>query len=543
MVTSTLISSLNRFVTRLESVSITLCGTLAAIAGVLLIRFLFEGLSSRSATGFLASDISTIVHYFLFYATVFLGTTIILSLFAKIPIVTATKVALFGSLAVWIAPAIDLIFFGGYSMGYIFVGPNELLSYFITYFGPLGSVGITPGIRVELALVFIGSALYTYLKTCSIARAILAAMCLYVFVFVTVAIPSIVLALPVLFGITVPTLDTLLSTSLLSTILLHPGELLQAITLQERLFNAFISQVFLIISTVLVFVWFFLWNPQGVRAFIGNMRLPRLVGYIVLVTFGAIVAQTSVVAWAPNLVDLYTFTTAVIAIVAAWIFAVATNDLVDEETDAISNSSRPLIQGTLSKGDMHNIAVVSGLWILLSGISLGSYSLFFLMTYTAAYFVYSVPPLRLKQVPGLSSLLVSFACLSAVLFGYYLISENRVITDFPLNLVLLIIVFFTIAINFKDLKDIEGDKAAGVTTFATLLGQRNARFVFGGVLTGALALVALFLPLPFGNPILAWGSVVASVVVWIGMVLGRGERFLFIVFLLYSALVGVFLLS
>lgn len=540
---SALLVPLQNLITRLESVPITLYGTLAAVAGVLFIRYLFEGLSSRTATGFLASDMSTIVHYSLFYSTIFLGTAIILSLFAKTSIVPTTKVVLFGTLAVWIAPTIDLLFFGGYSMGYIFVGPGELLSYFLTYFGPLGSSGITPGIRIELALVFIGAVIYTYLKTRSLIRSVLMLVCLYTFVFIAVAIPSVVLALPVLFGVSVPTLGTLLNTSLLSVILLHPGELLQTLTLQERLFNAFISQVFLIGASVLVMVWFYLWNPQGVRAFIGNIRVPRLIGYLILAAFGAILAQSTAGAWTPTLIDFYTAITAIIAIAAAWLFAVVTNDLVDEQIDAVSNSSRPLIQGTLSKEAMGNIAVITGLWIILTGISLGSYSLFFLMTYTAAYFIYSMPPLRLKQVPGISSLLVSFACLSALLFGYYLVSENRVITDFPLALVLLVVGFFTIAVNFKDLKDIEGDRAAGVTTFATLLGQKNARRVFGGALTGALALGAMFLPLPFGTPLLAWGSVIASAIAWIGMMNGQGERFLFIVFVLYAALAGTLLLA
>lgn len=542
MKSSVLLLPLQRLIATVESTATTLEGTLAAIGGIVFIRYLLEGLSSRSTTGFLASDASTLVHYSLFYVAIFLGTASIFSIVSKTHIEKTSKIALFGLLAVWIAPTIDLIFFGGYPMGYLFIGPHELFTYFLSYFGPLSSSGITPGMRIELTLVFIGAGVYAYIKTHSLVRALLAMVCLYTFVFISVALPSVLLAIPTLLSIGVPSLQTLLNTSLLPITLLHPGEALSAIVLQERLFNAFISQVLLIGLPFLTIVWFYLWNPQGLRAFVGNIRITRLIGYLLLVLFGALIAPTPAL-WKITLVDSYTFITAGIAIVAAWVFAVATNDLVDEEIDAVSNVSRPLIQGTLSRETMRAIAIVAGLYILCAGIALGSYSLFFLLTYTAAYYIYSTPPLRLKRVPGLASLLVSFACLSAILFGYYVVSVNRVITDFPLSLALLVLIFFTIAVNFKDLKDIEGDRQAGIITIATLLGQKRARFVLGAMLTGALTLTALFLPLSSENPLLAWSGVAACAVVWAGMVRGFGERFLFIVFLLYTILIGTILLT
>ena len=531
----TLLLPLSRFIERVESIPVTLSGALAGFSGVLMVRYLLEGLSSRTATGFLASDISTIVHYSLFYITVFLGTILLLAVMARVSIVQATKIGLFASMAIWIAPTIDIMFFGGYPMGYVLAGPSQLIAYFVTYFGPIGYGGITPGIRIELALVLLGATLYVYTKTRSMLRSVCTAVFLYTFAFISVSAPSLILAIPILFGASVPTLGELLDTSLLSRILLHPGETFQAVVVSERLFNAFISQVFLLLATVFVFVWFYRWNPVAFKAFVGNLRIPRLVGYLALASFGALLALLETVSFKPNIIDWYTIATAVLGIAAAWVFAVATNDLVDEDIDRITNSSRPLIQGTLSRETMRNIAILSGMWIVFAGVTLGSYALFFLATYTAAYFIYSVPPLRLKRIPVLSSLLISLACLSAVLFGYYVISSNRIITEFPLNLIFFILIFFTIAVNFKDLKDIEGDRAAHITTLATLLGQRHARMVFGGALTGATALAALFLPLPFGSPLLAWSTVIASAVVWVGMVLGQGERFLFITFLAYCA--------
>lgn len=102
----------------------------------------------------------------------------------------------------------------------------------------------------------------------------------------------------------------------------------------------------------------------------------------------------------------------------------------------------------------------------------------------ALHFLYSSKQFRLKAVPLVSNFVLSLTYLVTVLAGYLLVSPNG-LAEFPNGAIAMILVTFTLATPFKDLKDVEGDRKVGVRTIPTIFGLEVGKRVvaalgFGG---------------------------------------------------------------
>ena len=95
--------------------------------------------------------------------------------------------------------------------------------------------------------------------------------------------------------------------------------------------------------------------------------------------------------------------------------------------------------------------------------------------------------------------------------GFYFAGSKKLISDFPPRILLLIVVFFTLAGTVKDIKDTEGDRAEGISTIPVLFGEKR-----GKEITGALVVIALLsVPVILGIKILFWPSLAAAVLGYI----------------------------
>lgn len=193
-----------------------------------------------------------------------------------------------------------------------------------------------------------------------------------------------------------------------------------------------------------------------------------------------------------NWVDIMSVIILAISWYSAWMFAVHTNDITDVKTDSVSNPSRPI---TSKKLDVIEMREISYIWLVLSlfgSFSVGYCTFFLNLVFTAAYYIYSVPPLRLKRVPILSSFLISIACLSTVLAGFFFLSISKVAITFPVMFAVGIVTIFTLAVNIRDLKDVAGDKTEGINTLPVLF-EKNGRKIVGILFSLAFLLVPIFL--------------------------------------------------
>lgn len=526
-----------RFVARLESTPISLVSWFAAFFGVVLLRSFLEAYSSPTTSGYLASDYPTLLHYTLFYLAVVLALVVVTNFIARIPAIAIAKISIFVLPLIWLAPIIDLLF-GGAQMSYLFIGREELVGAFFTFFGPLTLPGITLGIRVEVLVLLVLLGSYVYLKTSRLGVALASTLAGYLVIFAALSLPSVFFMFTEVSAVSGAWYE-LLSRSALFESFLHPSTLFTNQRTFELLFDAALAQCFFLVAFIAGVFIAFRATPVKLRAVLQNVRPERLAHYLSLFALGAVYALINNESATFTFLDTLSVAVALVTILTVWVFAVATNDLVDIAIDAVSNKSRPLVIGSLTTLDMHSVAFLTGLVALLGALSLGSYATFFVGTFIAAYYVYSMPPLRLKRVPFCAQVFVGAASLSAILLGFFLFSNDQQLVAFPPALALVSFMAYTLGANVKDLKDIEGDRKAGVLTLPTLLGERYGRLVIGAFLLIAFLLPTLYLR----SLIVLTLSVVVGVLAWIGLVYGRGERYIFLLYFIYLALLAAYIFT
>lgn len=524
---------IEKLITSLEDTPISVVSWLAAFGGVIWIRYLIESFSSPNISGFLPSDSPTLLHYTLYYLATVVLVVVVVSAVTHVSALRMMRALIFVLPVIWLGPLIDLVRGASTHISYVFVKtPATLLHDFLTYFGPLTGVGATFGLRIELAILILILGIYVYSHTKRFSAALIGMVALYTVVFLTAVLPS-------LLGFLLPSsgLFIALQNALVSHNFLHPSEIYSIYRVSELWFNAIMAQTLFLILCVSSAVWFYRVYRGAVVAIFRNIRPERVALYLVVALLGGFIAlaEGSLVHW--TILDIITIVTGVFVIIFAILFAIAINDLVDEPIDKISNTDRPLVTGALTRETMREAGFISASMMLLGALSLGSYSTFFILIFTASYYVYSAPPLRLKRVPILASILIGVAALSIMLFGFFLISTNQELRAFPAPIALLVVLFMALVANIRDIKDIKGDAAAGIWTLPTLLGDRRSRMVIGGMTFVACLLVPIFIPIK----ILWIPSLIAGVVSWVGLVRGLGERFLFPLYFLYIASVVLLL--
>jgi 4-hydroxybenzoate polyprenyltransferase len=181
-----------------------------------------------------------------------------------------------------------------------------------------------------------------------------------------------------------------------------------------------------------------------------------------------------------NLDNVFSFLFVPFSILFAGIFSLITNNIADEEIDKISNPARPSVTKSIPSGHYLVLAWISlGLAVVYSAAA-GYAMLFCVLVVTGNYYLYSMRPLRLKRVAVASKVIISGNSLILVLAGYYLVNEK--FDSFPVSFCLAtlpLLFFFTVAVNFIDLKDYEGDKIAGFKTLPVLVGLRKSKMIIG----------------------------------------------------------------
>lgn len=497
-----MISSL---ISRLEHTTFTLTGFILGFSALIFVRFFLEALSSPTVSRNLSIDPTTLIHYALFYLATYLTLALIIGFFTR-NYRAASALLLFCFLVIWLPPAFDLISSGGIgrTMAYLFAEPPQLLSRFLTFFGPLNAYGITLGIRIEIALALVFVTGYVYRVRRNVLLALAAALTSYLALFFLVALPSSIYALSLALGGDTATIIAFLDSALMTS-----GTVINALTgtvvpatpviAFEVGFNKLMSLIFIPLIILLATVLCYKLDSRVVLAHVRNARPERLAHYIFLVLFGAFLGMAGRTGYAwPDALGLLSL---VIAFAAAWMHAVAVNDLEDEAIDSVSNTKRPLITNVISRSHMKESAFAFLVLSLLAAWTAGYHSLFFLCAFIACYYVYSAAPLRLKRVPALSSLLIACAAASALLAGLFFSVPEKIFDAIPMTAVLGVVVCYALAVHMRDLKDIDGDVVGNVRTVAVLLhkrfGLRVAHHAIGALVALSFFLSPFFFPIPY----------------------------------------------
>jgi 4-hydroxybenzoate polyprenyltransferase len=486
---------LDKLKSYLEQVPATPLSWLLGVSSVFVIRFFLESISSPASHGLFASDSSTLVHYYVFYLA---GLLMLLVFFSwafnewkkVVPQLTALL-----SPALLLPPVADWLSSkgGGAKIVYLFDGPLELLQRFLSFGGGTLSVGL----RVEIWTVLMVLGAMVYLIRKSWKKAIIAPILIYFIVMIFVSVPSItslvgqstnlVKVAPLEF------FEQSISKSLTVSNNLH-GSLQYStrVRLLEVAFNYMMGKIFLLLGIAFGLWWLYLNHNNKLRAIIGNLRPERIGHYLLTILLGAFIAFTLFRSIRLNWNDWLSVIVLCVAFLFSWVFAVCVNDIEDEKIDRISNSERPLITGALSKENMKQVGGISLIVSLLAGFLAGYTAFFFTVAFTALYYIYSAPPTKFKLVPLFSSFLISLCYLSAMMAGFFLLSPIKQVDAFPDKLITAVVLIITLLSQVKDLKDVKGDKAAGVFTTAVLLGDTWAPRVIGVFAALSFLLIPIF---------------------------------------------------
>ncbi|MFA5926084.1 MAG: UbiA family prenyltransferase [Parcubacteria group bacterium] len=425
---------------------------------------------------------------FLFFLFAYLLILILLKLALREKIQKLANVLLWGFWLAAFPPLIDRVWCGKFQACwsfYTFDGLSGLLRRFLTFFGDNPRLGITYGVRTEVALAVLFVAIYAYLKTKKPLRSLGVGFLAYVILFVLGSFPSWLTFLVYLPSKGIGALEghdvAGLFLSGAKYFSFENGDFMNSLNIKMSLVYAFLAVPALI---------FFFWQnfQKKFRAVAKNIRWIQIMVHAGVIIFGFVLGVFYFPRNFPNLrspdfsgvfFPFLAFSNLILAAVFAWIASIFPNDVVDFEIDKETNKKRPLVTGEISKEEYWQLFLVFFVMSLVLAASVGVKFFLIVLFYQVIGWVYSCPPFRLKRFPILATFISAQAFILLFMCGFILISDNQDISQFPMKIFWLLTVSFTISLPIKDIKDIEGDKKNGIWTIPVLLGETGSRFAIG----------------------------------------------------------------
>ena len=470
-----------KFIEKIENTPLTLGSFVLAFVALMVTRLTVEG----SLEWFQAESFSFFffeyTHTFLFFLCSFLLIVPIIRAAGAGTLRKAANLLLFGFLIILTPPFIDRLIFGAgnYWSFYEFDGLLGLIQRFFTLFGDTPDIGITYGVRIEVVVVTLLLGLYTYLKKKHLGKALVIALLVYTVLFIMGTFPSWITLIVLSFQ---KGLLAIRDTDV-AALFLAPERLLgRDLTDFRTVLAVKGSLVYALFVSGLLSLLLYREYPRMFFALIKNARVPQLIYHAGLLFLGILLAFYFAEGYVQfEFFHLTGILVLLIATWSAWIASVIGNDLYDTAIDAVTNPNRPLIQDTIPR----ELYVVFGIIFFLISLlfaGLVSFSaLLLLLSYQALAWLYSAPPLRLKQYPGLATLCAATAGILVLVAGFVSVAPSHSITALPLTLLLYLFVAYFLALPIKDFKDIAGDKKDGVYTVPVLLGETLGKHVIGSL--------------------------------------------------------------
>lgn len=401
-----------------------------------------------------------LAHYSLFYFGLALSLALLLHALTGRPVPYVVRLVFPGMILTLVPPALDATLFAGVTLyDYLPLGtPAEVLHAYLSWFGPVTAKGVTQGMRIEIAIATLAVFVFVHAHTASLVRAVLGAWLGYSLLFAWVALPVFIEL---------------------------PAQLLGGHWERDAAAG---TRLIVVLCALLVVTAFARHRGSLFAELARDLRWLRLLHYELMFLLGLCLAggagqQTTPVDYGLRVA------LGALGVLFAWSFAVVNNNLFDVELDRLNAPDRPLVTGAV---DVESYARSGwgalGLALAL-GLAIHPAALLLLLLFCHGYYVYSSPPLRLKENCGVSKLVIGLNSVACVALGAGLAAE-RVTT--PLGFSAAVFVWFSLGAHLIDLKDVPGDRAAGIRNLSTMLGQERAQRVIGAAAVVA-HLVAAYL--------------------------------------------------
>lgn len=411
---------------------------------VITLRSFIEPFSDNNSRQFMAY-----LHFYLSYIFLAGAIIIILHIFSNKPLESLSKLVMTGFSILISVPIIDLILSGGkgYDISYIMPeAHNDLLTRYLIFFGDCSIQGATPGIKTEIAIVLITVFYYIFENTQNIFKSLAASVIIYTAIFCWGASPFFIKWILAIFGIEYAYSDPLM-----------------------------IKYYILLILLILpYFAWHF--SSKVFMTILKDLRLLRVVHFQLMFFWGVIIGS-KLSNLNVNVATAFDYILLPISLIFSIIFAIITNNIEDYDIDVISNTSRPLITKSITLELYNNLSYLFLALALICSSCINFWSFFTILLFSGNYYIYSMPPLKLKRIPIFSKLLISLNSLALIMLGFSFKCKD--FNNFPKIIYVFLLIGFTLAINFIDIKDYEGDKKAGIKTLPVLIGLKNSKFLIG----------------------------------------------------------------
>jgi 4-hydroxybenzoate polyprenyltransferase len=304
-----------------------------------------------------------------------------------------------------------------------------------------------------------------------------------------------------------------------------------------------LNTLFLLILCLELSLWFFFYNREKFLAIVRNFRVFRLFHFYLMFLLGLILsAKVYPIFTQYSLKYFFNQISKIIAglgsVSFAWFTAICLNDVADLKIDRLSNPMRPLPQGKLTQEEIRKIGGVFFILCMLFSYTVPPFAYrYLILIFIGLSYIYSCFPFRLKRFLIISKLSIATASLAIVLAGFAIFNKEGNFIKFPKEILGLILICYTLALNFIDIKDVEGDKKAGIDTIPTIFGENRGKKIIGYLFIVAYSLAPVILNKLYLMPL---SFVVGSINFFILTRPKVKEKYIFIIY--YLSFIGLVLI-
>jgi 4-hydroxybenzoate polyprenyltransferase len=343
-----------------------------------------------------------------------------------------------------LAPFLDKFIFGR-TQPYDYTFSENFWTNFKYFFWKSNNVG--KGMIIELALIIVFIAIYTFYKTRSFFKVLIIVALTYTGIQL-IAVPQLYLPVPEFAGL-VPMIPYFAAAERLIYFLFY-----------------FLSSLFLVILIL------FLRNRSLVIYLLRNTRPLRTLNFILLTVAGLTVAHKLSLSYPDWIYALL----ALLSVFFLWQCSVIINDVYDVRIDRANLKKRPLVLRLIQPRDYLHLGFIFGLLGIVLSLLIGHIALLCSLFFFLLAILYSVPPFRLRRgllaypVIGLGSALSFMIGYSS---GTFLLRVENL--SLALKFFLYVFAVLTVGSVTKDAQDYEGDRQMGIKNFFTIVGKERAR--------------------------------------------------------------------
>ena len=350
---------------------------------------------------------------------------------------------------------------------------------------------ISPGIRIETFLMFLGLSGYIYHKTKSFLKAIGGAVLSYALIICIGSLPAII-----------QEVSKVLFKAETNNIVFDRSFLFLSPNCMIDLFDKKMTASYIILITILGVLYLAIDRKKYAKPIILSLRTTRYIHYLLLLVFGVLLGYRLS---GGNLFDLYQpfnyigIITLLLALLFGLHSATLLNDIADKTCDSISSPERALPAGQLTDKGAALLSAGFLIMSLLAALSINFPCFVIVLIAWMISYVYSMPPFMIRKYMPLNLFTLALTAYLCMLCGFAVFARILAPQFLPPKATIAVFVYVFLSVSIKDLKDYEGDKAAGYQTFMTLLGRKKGKIAIGLLVWTAYVVT----PLIFGQKIMA----------------------------------------